>query len=331
MALPLIPVAIAIGSGAAGVGGAVTGFIGVTQVMTAQSQMLTVTERYDERYATHRVNTDSTVNALRALGDTQERALEEVIFRMRDFLERHNKTVLAEAHLILDGFSGTRLQADYRAELDLDVTGWLQGAFQAAALGNAVRTAVRAAVVQFARAGTGRAIYQLNGAALRSATLAVLGGGTLASGGGGTALGATMLHVATAGPVLLAAGTTVKLQGTKALTSAETLRTEVEIEIAKLDALDELFRGVRQSAWELNDILLRLIAEATAAIDVLDGEGFDIYDDSHVKRLQIALLLVMAVRVVATTPVANEDYSPNEDTEKLLIIYRSPRTERTYE
>ena len=46
---------------------------------------------------------------------------------------------------------------------------------------------------------------------------------------------------------------------------------------------------------------------------------------SEVRILKIALLLVMAVRVVATTPVANEDYSPNEDTEKLLIIYRSPR------
>jgi hypothetical protein len=286
--------------------------------------MLTVTERYDERYATHRVNTDSTVNALRALGDTQERALEEVIFRMRDFLKRHNKTVLAEAHAIVDGFSGTRLQAGYREELDLDVAGWLQGAFQTALLGNAVRKAVPAAVIQFAKASTGRAIYQLNGAALRSATLAVLGGGTLASGGGGMALGATMLNVATAGPVLLAVGTTVKLQGTMALTSAETLRTEVEIEISKLDALDELHRGVQQRARELNDLLLRLIAEATAAIDVLDGVRFDIYDDSHAKRLQVALLLVMAVREVAITPVTNEDYSPNDDTEELLITYRTP-------
>jgi hypothetical protein len=333
MVLPRVPLAIIIGSGITGCGGVVAGAVGGVQVKRARTQIRHHTTRYENRHTTHLAEVERANAALQSLGRTQERAQRDVIFRMRDFLERHAKQVRAHEHLILDGVHDSNTtQVVGMAKLDPDVAGWVRGVVGSVLVGGAAPAVLCKAVTQLAKASTGTPISDLRGAAAERATLAFLGGGSLASGGGGMALGATVLNVAVAGPsVLIAgpsvliAGLTVKNRGTKARTEADNLRTAVDVAIAQLDVRDQLLRGVRKRAHELDNILNRLVSQATNALDLLESEPFDI--DAHGKRLQAALVLVKSVRDVATAPIADEDGNLNTNTEQLIFDYRDARKE----
>jgi hypothetical protein len=326
MVFPLVPLVIIIGSGITGGGGVVAGAVGGVQVKRARTQIRHHTTRYENRHTTHLAKVDRANAALQSLGRTQERAQRDVIFRMRDFLERHAKQVRAHEHLILDGVDDSNTTQVVRmAKLDPDLAGWVRGVVGSALVGGATPAVLRKAVTQLAKASTGTPISDLRGAAAQRATLAFLGGGSLASGGGGMALGATVLNVAVAGPSVLIAGLTVKNRGTKARTEADNFRTAVDVAIAQLEVRDQLLRGVRKRADELDEILIRLVSQATNALDLLESEPFDI--DAHGKRLQAALVLVKSVRDVATAPVADQDGNLDTSTEQLIFNYRDANKE----
>ena len=325
MVLPLVPLAIAVGSVITAGGGVILATVGGRQIRAAGRQIRLHTARYEKCHATHLANVEQANEALKAFGRSQDLALREVIFRMRDFLERHAKQVRAHEHLILDGVDGSDTQVVGMAKLDPDVVGWVRGVVGSAVAGAATPVAFRAAVMKLAKASTGTAISSLSGAAAEKATHAFLGGGSLVKGGGGVKLGTTMLNVATAGPAILIAGITVKNQGTKSRTEADTHRAEVDVAIALLEMRDEVLRGVRKRAGELDEILIRLASQATAALDILESEPFNV--DVHAERLQTALILVKSVRDVATAPVADENGNLEENTEQLIFKYRDANME----
>ncbi|WAL71579.1 hypothetical protein OU787_08715 [Kitasatospora sp. YST-16] len=328
MVLPRVPLVIIIGSGITGACGVVAGAVGGVQVKRARVQIRRHTTRYESRHTAHLAKVERANAAMQSLGRTQERAQRDVIFRMRDFLERHAKQVRAHEQLILDGVDASNTtQVVGIAKLDPDIAGWVRGIVGAALIGSATPAALRKAVSQLAKASTGAPIANLRGAAAERATRAFLGGGSLASGGGGMALGATVLKVSAAGPSVLVAGLTMKNRGTKARTEADNLRTAVDVAFAQLDVRDQLLRGVRERAHELDDILIRLVSQATNALDLLESEPFDI--DAHGKCLQTALVLVTSVRNVATAPVADEDGNLDMNTEQLIFNYRDARKETT--
>ncbi|MBA5221657.1 hypothetical protein [Streptomyces griseoaurantiacus] len=326
MVLPLVPLAIIIGSGITGGGGLVAGAVGGMQKKRAETQIRHHMTRYENRHTIHLAKVDRANAALRSLGRAQERAQRDVIFRMRDFLERHAKQVRAHEHLILDGVDDSNTtRVVGMAKLDPDVAGWVRGVVGSAVVAGATPVVLRKAVAQLAKASTGTPIANLRGAAAERATRAFFGGGSLASGGGGMALGATVLKVAAVGPSVLIAGLTMKNRGTKARTEADNRRTAVDVAIAQLDLRDQRLRGVRKRAHELDDILIRLVSQATNALDLLESEPFDI--DAHGKRLQAALVLVKSVRDVATAPIADEDGNLDTNTEQLIFNYRDARKE----
>lgn len=176
------------------------------------------------------------------------------------------------------------------------------------------------AVSTFGIASTGAAISGLSGAAAESATLAALGGGSLAAGGGGMALGATALNFVTIGPALLVGGMVVKGQGTRARTQAEAFEAEIQVSLAELDQTEQNLTTVSDRVKELKGILVRLTALATDALDRLESEPFD--PARHAGRFQEAMMLVMAVRDVAATPVVNSSGSLNERVGDLVIRYQ---------
>ncbi|MFT4135241.1 hypothetical protein [Microbacterium sp.] len=321
MVLPLVPLIIVVVTAATGTAGVGTGVWGGAQIARAKKDMKTQAELYEARYAAHLGKTEETNLIFQTLGRSQERAQHEVIYRMKDFLERNAKQVKAHEHLILDGVDGSSRHVVGLTKLEADVAGWVRGVVGSTIVGVATPTAIRAGVIQLATASTGTAITGLSGAATTSATLAWLGGGALAAGGGGMALGAVMLNVAVIGPSALVAGMTVKNRGTKAKTEAEKHRTDVEIEIAKLDAQNELLRAVNARANELDHILIRLTDDATVSMDTLESEPFDM--ERYAERLQRALILVKAVRDVATAPVADEQGNLDQQTEELVLKYRN--------
>jgi hypothetical protein len=329
MVLPLVPLIIVVGTAVTGAGGAAAGVWGGAQIRRARANIRANTADYEARFAIHVAKIDGTNSVLQRLGLAQERAQLDVIFRMRDFLERHAKQVRAQEHLILDGVDGANRHVVGLTKLDANLAGWVRGVVGTTIVGFATPAAIRTGVMSLATASTGTAIAGLSGAAAVNATLAWLGGGALAAGGGGMALGAVMLNVAIVGPTVLVAGITVKNRGTKAKTEAEKHRTEVEIAIAQLDTRDELLSGVQSRAGEVEAILTRLVAEAGVALDLLESEPFDIVE--HAERLQRSLILVKAVRDVATAPIADENGTLDERTQELVVKYRGPGKERTDE
>ena len=325
MVLPLVPLIIVIGTVATGGSGAAFGSFGGVQIKRARDSIKCNTARYKTRHNEHLVKVEESNRILQGLGSRQERARDEVIFRMRDFLLRNEKQVRANEHLIFDGVDGTNARIAGSVKLALDVAGWARGVVGATIAGAVVPQMVRGGVVKLAAAGTGTAIAALSGAAAESATLAFLGGGALAAGGGGVALGATMLNVATIGPGVLIVGLTVKNRGTKAKTEAAKHEGKIAIAIATLDGRDQLLRGVDERARELDSILDKLVAQAVSALDFLESEPFDV--KVHAERLQAAFILVKSVRDVATAPVADEEGHLDKQTTHLIFKYRSTMTE----
>jgi hypothetical protein len=326
MVLPRVPLLITASSAIAGGGGLVAGAVGGVQIKRAETQKRHHRASYEDRHNAHLAEHGRTNAELQSFGRTHERVHRDVVLRMRDFLERNGKQVLVREHLILDELDfSTALQVVALAKLDLDVEGWAQGVIRSALAGRATWAALHDGVKQFGNASTGTPLSALRGIAAERARLAYLGGGSLASGGGGMALGATVQKVAVAGPVLLVAGLTTMMQGTKARTEADEYRTAVGIAIAQLDARDELFRGVRKRAQEKHDVLTRLAAKAARALDQLGPERLDMA--VHGERLQTALILVKSVQEVAAAPVADEDSNLDPNTEKLIFKYRDARKE----
>jgi hypothetical protein len=329
LVLPLVPLVIVIGTAITGAGGAAVGLWGGAQIRRAMADIKGQTAQYEAGYAVHLVAVEETNAVLRRLGIVQERAQNEVIFRMRDFLERHAKQVRANAHLVLDGVDNADRQIIGLTKLDANLAGWVRGVVGSTIIGVATPVAIRTGVVSLATASTGTAIAGLSGAAAVNATMAWLGGGALAAGGGGMALGAVMLNVAIVGPTVLVAGLTVKNRGTKARTEAEKHRTDVEIGIAQLDTRNELLRAVQSRAGEVETTLARLVADACTSLDLLESEAFDI--EAHAERLQQSLILVKSVRDVATAPIVDEDGTLDERTQELVVKYRDPGKVRTHE
>lgn len=321
MVLPLIPLVIVGVSAATGAAGIGAGVWGGTQIVHARKGMQSLSASYSAQHAAHLAVVATTNGALRALGDVQERAQTDAIYRMKAFLERNAKQVRAGEHLILEGLDGTSEQVVGLAKLDADVASWVRGLVSSVAVGVGTPAAVRAGVVQLATSSTGTAISVLTGAAAESATLAWLGGGSLAAGGGGVALGGVVLNVAAIGPTSLVAGLAIKSRGTKAITEAERFRTEVEVELARLRARNTLLRATETRANELTEVLANLTNRATSSMDVLEAEPFDI--ETHATRLQRALVLVKSVRDVATAPVVNDQGHLHVGTRELILRYRN--------
>lgn len=321
-----VPIGLFIVGGATTIGGAAAGTVGGVQIGSARRRIRRQGDRLDKRYAAHLETVERTNQSLQHLGVIQERAQIEVIFRMRDFLVRHAKQVRAHEHVLLGGLDGDAVLVTELGTIDLDIAGWVRGVVRAASTGVAAPFTISAAVIKFANASTGTPISQLSGAAAEKARLAFLGGGSLASGGGGMKLGKVAGGIAAIGPAVLVAGLTVKNQGTKARTEADRHQAEVEIAISTFDTRDELLHGVRMRTGELEDLLLRMIKQATDAIDVLESAPFDIA--LHAERLQRALILVKSTRELASAAVADEEGNIDTGTERLIFTYRDANEEQ---
>lgn len=133
-------------------------------------------------------------------------------------------------------------------------------------------------------------------------------------------MGATALNFVTIGPALLVGGLVIKGQGAKAVTQAREFEATVAVAMAELNETDARLEAVDARAEELAGLLRRLRSRATEALDVLESESFD--PQRHVSRFQRAMMLVMAVRNVAATPVVDSEGQMNERAANLTIRYR---------
>jgi hypothetical protein len=310
---------IAIGA-ATGGGGVALGGKGAFDIKQARDKLKASARRYEQRRAATEMRLAATNLGLEHLGEEQEQALIDVVVRMAEFLRRHEKQVRQSEHLLVDGVDATMTRVPGLAGLDVEAVAWVTGALASTAVGAGVGSSVTAAASSFGVASTGAAISGLSGAAAESATLAFLGGGSLATGGGGMALGATALNFVTIGPALLVGGFVIKGQGSKARTQARLFEAKITLGIAELDEMDVRLAGIDARVREISDVLGKLKARGVAALDALESEPFE--PERHAARFQTALMLVLAVRDVAATPVIDARGVLSGEAAELVVIYR---------
>ncbi|QOC93487.1 hypothetical protein [Micromonospora craniellae] len=192
---------------------------------------------------------------------------------------------------------------------------------RSARAGTTTTKLIHQAVTQLARAGTGRPISELYGAAQRSAEDAFLGGGPKSLGGGGRDLGAKVRIAIVTGTIVAAASVAAVKQATQTRTDADRHHTHVATAMADLDLYDELLRGVGIRAQELDETLTWLTGQATAVLDLLESEPFD--RGAHDTRLHAALKMAAAVGEVRRAPIVDANGDLDPQTEKLVFKYRT--------
>ncbi|MER7282601.1 hypothetical protein ABT369_50035 [Dactylosporangium sp. NPDC000244] len=325
MGLRPAPVVGFVGAAVVGGAGAAAFTYAGRVIIGAVTQIRDDRARYDLRYDGHLARATEANEHLRTYGRTQERSRHEVTDRMRDFLTRINLNSQAYDDRFLDGVDPPPVRVAEEPKLNLDVEGWVQGLVNAARAGATTKNLVHQAVTQLARAGTGRPISELYGAAQKSAEDAFLGGGPKSLGGGGRDLGAKVRIAIVAGTTVAAASVAAVKQATQTRTDADRHHTQVTTAIADLDLCDEVLRGVGMRAQELDETLTWLTGQATVALDLLESEPFD--RGTHDTRLHAALKIAAAVGEVRRAPIIDRNGDLDPQTEKLVFKYRTARKE----
>ena len=319
-ALRPVPAAL-FGVGAvAGAVGSGLGAVGARDLLAAQQHQVAAKERHEARVAASEERRSAANLRLIRYAGLQHECFAGVVQRMILWLRAHAKQVRESDRLLIDGLEASLALMPAIPGSEAAIAGWLTGASNTAIAGLGTAGAISAAVEKYGVAGTGAKITDLAGAAKEKAAAAYRGGGPIKNGGGGIALGNLATRAAVGGVTLLAAGSTCKIQGTKALTRAEEFVSKIEVACAELDVQDARLRAVIQRADELTDVLTRLDLRAKAAMDRLESLTFD--PDEHMDALGEAVELVKAVQGVAQAPLINERGDLSEQSETLRIRYR---------
>ena len=308
--------------------GTLTGAVGIAlagkgakELDDARKQVAAADERYQARVdESARRRAETNMRAV-AFGRLQEECLIAVVLRMSDFLRRHEKQVRASERLLVDGIDlATRQLVRAPGQEPAATVAWVTGAAGSVLAGAGAGAAVNKLANNYGVAGTGRKISTLAGAAKERAAKAYLGGGPKASGGGGIALGNIVNKFVVVGPSLLAGGMVTKGMAIKALADAQKRETQVNVWCAQLDLADGSLTAVDQRAEELTELLNKLRPAAEAELDELEAVPFD--PDKHTTQLQRTMMLVLAVRDVATTPLLTTGGDLDEQSGTLTVKYR---------
>ena len=178
------------------------------------------------------------------------------------------------------------------------------GAMGGAVVGAAASGAAYKIVGSFASASTGIAIRSLSGIAARNATLAWLGGGSLASGGGGVAAGAALLArivwvPLAAVPIVVTWAKAQKVHNQVEEEIAKIKQSEAEIgkHKAELNAVLARAREISESIHEVEQALKEILR--TASVDVIE----DVY---RVASLANALAELLDLKTFPFTAEEND-------------------------
>ncbi|HPV80686.1 MAG TPA: hypothetical protein PLK64_12860 [Dermatophilaceae bacterium] len=294
--------------------------MGARDLLAAQKRQVAAKEQHEARVAASEERRTAANQQLIHYSGLQHECFAGVVRRMIVWLRAHAKVVRESDRLLVDGLEASLALMPATPGHEAVIAGWVTGASSTAIAGLGTAGAISSAVEKYGVAGTGAKITDLTGAAKEKAAAAFRGGGPIKDGGGGIALGNLATRAAVGGVTLLAAGSTCKVQGTKALTRAEEFVTHVQVALAELDLQDAKLRAVVQRTDELTDVLTRLDLRAKAAMDRLESLRFD--PDEHMDALGKAVELVTAVQAVAQTPLVNECGDLSEESETLKIRYR---------
>lgn len=319
-ALRAVPSALFGVGAAAGAVGSGLGAMGARDLVAAHERQVAAREQYEARAAASEDLRGVANQRLIEFSALQRAAFTGVVQRMVAWLRSHAKQVRESDRLLVDGLEVSLSLMPSTVGREEAVAGWLTGASNTALAGLGTAGAVTTAVEKYGVAGTGARVSDLSGAAKQKAAAAFRGGGPLKNGGGGIALGNLATKTAVGGISLLAAGSTCKIEGAKALTRAEEFATHIQVACAEFDVKDAKLRAVVQRVEELTDVLTRLEGQATVAMDRLEALTFDPIE--HISALSETIELVRGVQGVAQARLINERGDLSKQSEILRVRYR---------
>lgn len=319
MATQWIPRALYAVGAVTATGGAALAATGTRDQLESRTRQAAAEQQLNERLAAMERHLDTTDGRLAEFKELQERCYGDAVLRMVDFLRRHDKRVREIDRLLVDGIEVPFPPLPRPRDLDGDIGTWFAGAAAAVMAGTGTAATVARAADRFGKASTGTPISSLRGAAKGKALKALYGGGSLASGGGGMVNGNRARNMAVGGPAALAAGLVAKAAGTRALTQAQAYETAVATKCADLDLAGERLRGIEQRVAELSGVLKGMCSRAVSALDDLESVPFNA--DEHETILQKAMILVVAVRDVAATPLLTDAHDLTAESGTLRVKY----------
>ena len=171
------------------------------------------------------------------------------------------------------------------------------------------------ATTTFAAASTGTAIASLSGIAAQNATLAFLGGGALSAGGLGIAGGTMVLGGIALAPAL-AIGSLIFASSTeKKLEEMYNKKTEVELEVQKLESTTAVMMKIRGTTNEMYKLtsstksLLEVKIKQMNNIIQEKGLNFECYNEDEQNIIYQNYKLAVVMKEILNTTILNDEGS----------------------
>lgn len=266
MPLPLIPVAIALGTAVAGgTAAAISGKLDLDEAKEIDAKAQEKNKEIQNRLEATRQRVN------RALENLGRKKLDictsgsvarflEVASKLKNMPENEFADVLEEARPVSDILRELH-------DISVQFTDIAGGVLASGGSGALAAIAALGGVKALAVAGTGTAISGLSGAAATNATLAWLGGGTLASGGLGVAGGMAVVGGIVVAPLVLVGGLVFASIGEKALEQAKENQ-------AKVEAFDKSSKAICQNLDKIGEASAQMYS-VLRSMDILFGRFVD--------------------------------------------------------
>lgn len=323
MGSPLVDLAIKHGPLALKAGGAAANAAGAHLINQAEQTKRQAYEAHEGKRADAQDQVRKIQASIDELNAYRQRQWDTTIDRLTAWFEA-NERKLKKSDLVWD-LEPIEITMDELPEIGFDLKKKLVvgGAKGIVGVGGKILIpkAIKSGVAKLGKAGNGRPIKQLRGAAHQRALLARLGGGPLAQGGGGMKAGARLLEkfgdggtAAVVGIVHLAFGEAER-QGAKRFTrKADKSMKQIDNDLATLAA-------VTYYCDELCAVFNRINSTALDALTDLESVDFD--HEIHAEKFQMTIILMKALREVCDIPVVEagtftpsqriKDYIENTD------------------
>lgn len=312
MALPVIPVAIAMGISAAWgaykSGKAIKDNKDASEMNKSSDELIS---KYSEQLDDSR---EMCENVLANLGQAKYDALTKNIHNFVEVFSQIKNVEFTQDQdlesLKIAEFSNEVLK-EMKHEISLLTSSSLAIA-GGAATGAMTAFGAYSGTMALASASTGTAITQLSGAAATNATLAWLGGGSLASGGFGMAGGALMLHAMVAAPALAIAGWYMGNKAEKKLNDAKSNAEVASKFVADAKVSMELTDGISEIGVRLSELLSQVRKTSRrltkSLIKVVETSGVDYlqYSAEQQEIVFKTLKSIQLVKAIIDTPILNE-------------------------
>ena len=323
MPLPLIPIIIAAGTGALGIGKGIEAAIDNKDANDYNSKANDTLSKAKDSLELSRKASNT---ALETLGGKKLFVLDKSISRFVTSFEKL-KNVQLEDSTGMDELNKFRFDKQTAAELK-EMSGYassiLGGTMAGALAGSLAAFGAYSAVATFATViGSTTAIGSLSGAALTSATLAFLGGGSLAAGGLGMAGGMVVLGGLVAGPALAIMGFIVGAKASENLDNAKSNYAEAKKIAEELQVAAILCNGIRRRSYMFDRLLMRLdalffpLVFGMETIIAEKGDDWNKFSNEDKHIVAVAAAVAKAIKTVLDTPILTEDGKLTEESAQI--------------